>query len=87
MSITIIDFGVTPEQIENFQELPKKCQELLKNNRLESRGFQEVLGFDGRQLVFACGGYWNEDENSFHITSIGDGTQLFVEGDEKYYDA
>lgn len=73
MSITIIDFNKKVSDITGLSSLPIEIQKEIKGvERLSSRGFQELNGYNGRQCVWSAGGYWNND--SFHVTSFGSKT-------------
>jgi hypothetical protein len=89
-TITVIDFGVKMDQIHNFDALPSTAKKaFLMATTMTARGFQEVYGSMGRQMIWSCGGYWTALDNTgkFHITSMGginletegNGVQLFVE--------
>lgn len=68
--ITIIDFSKQFSDISNLDKLPEEIQKLIKRaERVESSGFQGLLGYIGRKLIWEAGGYWNDDK--FFIESIG----------------
>ena len=72
MSTTIISFDKKLSDISNLNSLPSELIEEIKGvARIESRGFQELNGYNGRQCIWSAGGYWND---SFHITSYGSKT-------------
>jgi len=76
-NITIISFNKSPEDVANLNDLPAEARRVFDQaERLQVRGFQELNGYIGRQCIFSCGGRW--DNNKFHITSMGNGEQLFV---------
>jgi len=75
-SVTIISFNKSISDIENFNELPEEIKKEIKAVEvIESRGFQELLGFSGRKVVWSLGGGWSKDskdgEDTFTATSFG----------------
>jgi hypothetical protein len=85
--VRVFDFTKTNSDVHNLDALPANARRVWDRAvRIESRGFQELLGYNAdRKIIWSCGGYWTgqrANDNSpdlFHITSMGDGTQLFVE--------
>jgi len=76
--MTIIDFSHDIKEILNFDELPIDVQKAIKEAEvIESRGFQELIGLQGRKLIFSAGGHWlyhdeaMEHPKGFVIDSIG----------------
>lgn len=81
--ITVINFSKTIDAIANSEDLPKKVHdEIASTGSMESRGFQELNGYEGRHCTWSAGGYWLGDK--FYVTSFGsrlyqwDGTTLYV---------
>jgi cytochrome c-type biogenesis protein CcmH/NrfF len=76
-AITTIDFRQTVEKIKNFKQLPGNVQEAVKSaDHIESKGFQELLGYDKENtLIWSAGGHWDGHENKpdeqFVIQSFG----------------
>jgi len=79
--ITVIDYSKELSDIKNLQDLPPETAKFLKTeiDRFESHGFQELIGYQGRQAVISMGGHWTgHDENAkFIITSYGTGNKDF----------
>lgn len=68
--MTVINFTKTTRDIANLHRLPVRLQkEIEGSNMITSHGFQEMLGYLGRKIVWAAGGYW--DRNRFYVTSYG----------------
>lgn len=85
-TVTIISFGKTKDDIENADALPPKARNIFDSaTRMESHGFQEMNGYIGRQAIWSCAGYWTgkgstpATRGKFHITSMGNGEQLYIE--------
>lgn len=64
-TITTIDFHQSIEKIANFTQLPSNVQEAIKAaDHIESKGFQELLGYDKEnKIIWSAGGYWDGREN------------------------
>lgn len=70
MKESSIDFSIKIDNIQNFSKLPKEVQNIIKDaDRLESKGYQELLGYKNRKIVFDASGHWNNDQ--FFIDSLG----------------
>jgi len=71
---TAISFEKKLSDISNFKSLPDEVQKLiLSAYKMESRGFQELIGYNGRQAVWSAGGHWSGsgDDATFTVNSIG----------------
>ncbi len=67
--------------IHNFHRLPDEVKETIrKAKRIDSRGFQELVGYIDRQAIWSAGGYWTdgvcEADQVFHIESLGTANEL-----------
>jgi len=62
---TFISFRQPMAKIKNLQELPKNIQDAIKTaDHMESKGFQELLGYDGNnKIIWSAGGHWDGHEN------------------------
>ena len=62
---TFISFRQPMTKIKNLQELPKNVQDAIKTaDHIESKGFQELLGYDGNsKIIWSAGGHWDGHEN------------------------
>ena len=81
-TITVIDFSVKPDAIENLDSLPPKARAKFDEaDAMSVRGFQEVNGYKDRKVIWSCHGHWTsrEPDAKFHISSMGDGSMLFDE--------
>lgn len=72
---TAIDNRFTIKDIKNYNSLPKEVKEIVKaTETIRSHGFQEILGYKGRQIIWSMGGYWdndNEKDSKFDADSFG----------------
>lgn len=70
LHVTLIDFSKSINDVQNLKDLPKRVRDEIKAvERIDSLGFQELCGYNGRQLIFSAGGHWDEDK--FVVTSYG----------------
>lgn len=75
--ITVISFDKPKSSVVIHLLTPVQRESLAKTiaevDKLESHGFQEVLGYIGRRIVVAIGGYWDGPKGAqfFHATSFG----------------
>lgn len=62
---TMISFRQTIDKIKNFKQLPNNVQDAIKSaNHIESKGFQELLGYDkDNKIIWSAGGHWDGREN------------------------
>lgn len=59
--ITTINNKVEIKNID-FKHLPKQVKELIKKaDIIRSSGWQEIIGYIGRQAIWAMGGSWDKD--------------------------
>ena len=73
MSLTLISYTKKVSDIAGLSSLPSEIvKEIKEVERIDSHGFQELNGYNGRQCIWSAGGYWNND--SFHVTSYGSKT-------------
>jgi len=71
---TVISFDKKIGDIKNFKELPEEIQkEIEDSDSITSHGFQELNGYNGRQVVWSAGGPWTgkDEKDKFVITSYG----------------
>lgn len=71
---TIIHFDRTMKDIANLHRLPPKVAlEVMAAGSIVVRGFQELLGYEGRQLVWSAGGHWTSREKNakFIVRNFG----------------
>ena len=72
--ITTIDNRFSVDHIENLHDLPTEAQKLIKETKeIRSHGFQELLGYKDRKVIWSVGGHWNAQDTHFHATSFGNG--------------
>lgn len=66
--LTTFDFTKKISDIANFDSLPKDVQDLIKSAKtIESEGFKNLVGKDGRKLLWsAFGSWWSEEEVAEH---------------------
>lgn len=83
--MTTISFDSCPNDIANLHQLPAQIHLTIRESgSIVVRGFQELLGYHERQLIWSAGGHWtsNKKNAKFIVKNFGskqyqwDGTTL-----------
>lgn len=73
---TVIDFGVTVDQIANVDRMTDAARALILGcDSIRWSGFGEIAGSIGRKVVWSAGARF-KDDGRWHLKSIGDGAQV-----------
>jgi hypothetical protein len=76
-TITVIDFTVSFANIADLDKMTPEARALIMGvERIESSGFQEVIGRNGRKAVWAAGASFNEETGKWELSSLGNGKMV-----------
>ena len=77
--ITTYDDRLKPGTIADLDLMTPEAREMiLSTETIRASGFQELLGHNGRTLVWAAGSWFEEEIGKFHINNLGDGAMIPV---------
>jgi len=77
--MTTIDFRVPLSAIEGLERMTPEARELFVGaSSIEVRGFHELLGFNGRRIVWSACARWDEETEKWKIENLGNGKMVPV---------